>query len=705
MNNNNNLKKLLFIGLLIGTGITAAIVWIYVVEKKEETLSFSDFIFYCKKGNVKQVIIYDNYLKAALDDGSKGLKFYIVKFHNNYTSFINEIREYTTVTFTNTKTNSLVNAIINVIMQCLMLFLTLYILRKTMNPDTDEIIDNKMDDKNTPLLHEVVGFGTIKDEIVKILKYWTRIINDKDYQQDFLLTILFKGDPGTGKTFLANIMAKTTNSKFLKIDLSSIGSPFIHQTSRNIQKTFDKARELAQEGHTVIVFMDEIDSIMPSRSSPDMGWSSKENTEVITTILKNISGARSELEKKIMVIGATNHDNLDAAFHSRVSASFDFVNPDYKDRYELVNFYIKNEFKHVEFPQDYGTFINLTSGKSQRTLKTLLLNASVQAQYRCKTIDEKPRVTIDDLFEVLITSSRSQEYWVSDDEKMSIAMHEAGHALLNHFLYYHNFLPITVAAIGMTAGKSRTTGGVTFFTVPSCAQFHEDESYRLLRENRYYALAFCIVGLGGKIGEMYYFNINKEKPDSVIGWTGDLQTIIGYLSHLYGCGIDLSETKKIIMEFLKVAGAQQITAVVQSQTKGNYLLINGNGEEKINIKESVEEEKEIIVDMKNDDDIKMLMGEIARKDILRLAVDGKEVPLIGFNFNGIFKEFLHRAKQSIENEKKIFFLENLRLLWFVGNVIGGKNIDVFVELSNHCKDRLITCDSKFFEIMDKFTRR
>jgi hypothetical protein len=162
-------------------------------------------------------------------------------------------------------------------------------------------------------------------------------------------------------------------------------------------------------------------------------------------------------------------------------------------------------------------------------------------------------------------------------------MHEAGHALLNHYLYYHNFLPITVAAIGMTAGKSRTTGGVTFFVTPTCSQLQEDESFRLLRENRYYALAFCIVGLGGKIGEMYYFNINKEKPDSVVGWTGDLQTIINYLSHLYMCGIDLTETKKIIMEFLKTSKAKQLNVVVQSLTKTNYLLINGNAEEKIKI--------------------------------------------------------------------------------------------------------------------------
>ena len=135
-------------------------------------------MFYCKKGKVKQVMIYDNYLKAGVDDGSGAIKFFIVKFHSNYTSFINEIREYTIVTFTNTKTNSLVSAIMNVISQCIMLFLTLYLIRKTMNPDADENAEGGDDDKTTPLLHEVVGFGTIKDEIVKILKYWARIMND-----------------------------------------------------------------------------------------------------------------------------------------------------------------------------------------------------------------------------------------------------------------------------------------------------------------------------------------------------------------------------------------------------------------------------------------------------------------------------------------------------------------------------------------------
>jgi ATP-dependent Zn protease len=709
--NKRNLKKLLFIGLLIGTAVTAGIIWLYIVEKKEENMSFSDFMKYCEEGKIKEVHIYNNHLKAAIEVQTVGelnrkvLKFYNVKFHANYTEFIEKIRLKTIVIFQNTKSNSIWMNFLNFLIQILMLILIGSFLKRSINADLEESEQLEPDNSKTPLLYEVVGFGSIKEEVIKILKYWTRIINDPNYNQDFLLTLLFKGEPGTGKTFLANVMAKSLNAKFLKIDLSSIGSPFIHQTSKNIQSIFDRARELAKDNHCVIIFMDEIDSVMPPRDGGGYGWSSKENTEVVTTVLKNISGLRSESEKKIMVIAATNHDFLDEAFKSRVSASFDFYPPGFKDRYELINFYIKNEFKNVDFPEDLEVIINLTQGKSQRSLKTLLLNSSVLAQHRCKDIKEKAKVTIDDLFESLINTNKSQEYWVSDNEKMSIAMHESGHALIGYFLYYHNFFHLTVNAIGMTIGKSRNTGGVTFFGNPSCSEFNEEESYMLLKNNRIFSVSHCILALGGKIGEMYYFGLNNKKPDSVVGWGGDMEAIMDNITYMYLFGIDSLEIRKIIKDIIKTIPMKTVTVLLNNPIKSHYLFLNSEPNDKITVEEKNHEDTQLIVNTHDDEQLDHLLKQCSSRDLLNLAIDNKEIPLINFNFNNIFKEKFHRKKQLADNDKKAFFVENLRLFWLTGNLIAGRKIDTFVDLSNHCKDRLITCDSKFFSIMNEFVQK
>ena len=175
--NKKNLKKLLFIGLLIGTAVAAGIIWLYIVEKKEENMSFSDFMKYCEEGKIKEVHIYNNYLKAAIEVQTVGelnrkvLKFYTVKFHQNYTEFIEKIRQKTIVIFQNTKSNSIWVNILNFLLQILMLVLIGSFFKKSINADLEESEQLEPENSKTPLLHEVVGFGSIKEEVIKILKY------------------------------------------------------------------------------------------------------------------------------------------------------------------------------------------------------------------------------------------------------------------------------------------------------------------------------------------------------------------------------------------------------------------------------------------------------------------------------------------------------------------------------------------------------
>ena len=707
---NNTFRKILFISIVIGCSITAAMIWMHVTEKKINEVAYSDFFFYCKKGNVKHVTIYDNYLIAAivlhpdLNKIQQVTTFCKVKIHPNHLSFVEEIKNYTTVTFKTTKVNSIFQGIFNVILNAVMLFITFYILRKMLNPEPEEQKENGDNMQNTPNLYEVVGFGTIKDNIINFLRYWTKIISDPQHSQDFLLTVLFKGEPGTGKTFMANVMAKSTGAKFIKIDISGIGSPFIHQTSRNIQKCFDKARQLAEEGNNVILFIDEIDSIAaPRRDTP--GSSGNEHVEVVTTILKNISGLRSPNEKRIMVVCATNNDNLDPAFHSRVSSSFDFSMPNMKDRKELINFYIKNDFKDCDWPTDLDLFSKLTEDSSQRKIKTIMLNASVQAKSRCVDIKGRAIVNLEDLFEAMISTDKSQEYWVSDDEKMSIAMHESGHALVGHFLYFHGFLPLAVNAIGMTVGKSKTTGGVTFFGVSDFSPLTEEDSHSRLIDDRYASIAWCIVGIGGKIGEMFYFSINEKKPDSIVGWTGDMIGIIRDLSRMYRGGTDILEIRRVC---LKIASKLQnklkkAEILLKRKESHTYIKINeGDTLLAVRNNEAMEDEN-LLVDFSEEHSILNMLEKCTEKDILSLTVDNELVPLIPFNFFSIVTEVLKRDNQPIDDLKTAFFVKNIRLFWVLGNLISHKNLDTFFELSYLCKDNLISEGGHFTNILNKIT--
>jgi transitional endoplasmic reticulum ATPase len=114
---------------------------------------------------------------------------------------------------------------------------------------------------------------------------------------------LLYGPPGTGKTLLAKAAARESDANFIAIKSSDLLSKWYGESEQQIAKMFARARAVAP----TILFIDEIDSLVPARGSG--GGSEPQATErVVNTILAEMDGL--EEMQSVVVIGATNRPNL-----------------------------------------------------------------------------------------------------------------------------------------------------------------------------------------------------------------------------------------------------------------------------------------------------------------------------------------------------------------------------------------------------------
>ncbi|KAG7194366.1 AAA+-type ATPase [Scheffersomyces spartinae] len=112
--------------------------------------------------------------------------------------------------------------------------------------------------------------------------------------------ILLHGPPGTGKTLLLRCVANQTNAHVLTVSGPSIVSKYLGETEQAIRDIFIEARKFQPS----IIFMDEIDSLVPNRNSDDSG---ETESRVVATLLTMMDGMGDS--GRIVVIGATNRPN------------------------------------------------------------------------------------------------------------------------------------------------------------------------------------------------------------------------------------------------------------------------------------------------------------------------------------------------------------------------------------------------------------
>ena len=186
----------------------------------------------------------------------------------------------------------------------------------------------------SPNVHwdEIGGLADVKQQLIESVEWpltYARLFEHMDAKPP--RGILLYGPPGTGKTMLAKAVATESQANFISIKGPEFLSKWVGESEKAVRETFRKARQAAPS----VVFLDEIDSIAPSRGG--MSSDSHVTERVISQILTELDGLESLND--VMVIAATNRpDIIDAALlrPGRFDRLIEISLPDEEARREIL---------------------------------------------------------------------------------------------------------------------------------------------------------------------------------------------------------------------------------------------------------------------------------------------------------------------------------------------------------------------------------
>jgi len=186
---------------------------------------------------------------------------------------------------------------------------------------------------------DVGGLDELKDELKEAVEWPIKYKDAYDYVDvESPKGILLHGPPGTGKTLIAKALAKMTESNFISIKGPELLSKWVGESEKGVREIFRKARQAAP----CIIFLDEVDALVPRRGS---GSSDSHVTEnVVSQILTEIDGL--EELNNVLIIGATNRlDIVDEALlrPGRFDRIIKVPNPDEKGRQHIFEIHTKKK--------------------------------------------------------------------------------------------------------------------------------------------------------------------------------------------------------------------------------------------------------------------------------------------------------------------------------------------------------------------------
>ena len=238
------------------------------------------------------------------------------------------------------------------------------------------VILNGGSKEDNPPIKRGEGFSAIAgmQELKEILyDYVIRPLTEKEEHTMYGITIpngmLLYGPPGCGKTFISEKFAEEVGFSFMQLKPSDINSKYIHATEEKIREIFKKATENAP----TIIFIDEIDAVVPSREDGLHQMQAGPVNEFLAQ-MSNCS------EKGIFVIAASNRPlKIDSAIlrTGRIDKIIYLPPPDYNARVSMFKLYLKK--RPIDLGLDYEKLAKMAENYVSSDIKFLVDEASRKA--------------------------------------------------------------------------------------------------------------------------------------------------------------------------------------------------------------------------------------------------------------------------------------------------------------------------------------
>ncbi|PIP15072.1 cell division protein FtsH [Candidatus Roizmanbacteria bacterium CG22_combo_CG10-13_8_21_14_all_35_9] len=291
---------------------------------------------------------------------------------------------------------------------------------------------------------DVAGVDEAKKELEEVVDFLKHPGKYKKLGARTPKGVLLVGPSGCGKTLLAKAVAGEANVPFFSIAGSEFMEMLVGIGAARVRDLFDNAKKNAPS----IIFIDEIDAIGRARSIGMMP-AHDEREQTLNQILVEMDGfARTE---QVVVVAATNRgDLLDTAllrpgrFDRRIIVDY----PDVEGRKAIAKIHAKG--KPFAKEVDWDKVAKRTVGFSGADLENMLNEAAIYAARQ-----EKTAINMEDIEEAAtkVKLGPEKKRIQSDYDKKLTAYHEAGHAIMSHFLPFTDPVHrISIVSRGMALG-------------------------------------------------------------------------------------------------------------------------------------------------------------------------------------------------------------------------------------------------------------
>ena len=443
------------------------------VNPQQTDKAYSEFIKMVEKGEIQAIEVTDHDLKALKTktsiDPSKFPKEYDVRTYVPSAEDLeqklwaiygdNPFNHGLSVTYKRPpEPNWFLSSLPSLIITVLMLGFLWYMMaqqgqggNRVMNFGKSRAKVNS-DDKNPKTFADVAGADEEKEELEEIVDFLKDPKRFASLGARIPKGVLLNGPPGTGKTLLARALAGEAGVPFYSISGSDFVEMFVGVGASRVRDLFDTAKK----NTPCIVFIDEIDAVGRHRGA-GLGGGHDEREQTLNQLLVEMDGFATN--EGIIILAATNRpDILDPAllrpgrFDRQVTVNY----PDIKGREEILKVHAKG--KPLDTDVDLSTVAKRTPWFTGADLENVLNEAAIlTARRRLEVIGEKE---ILESINRILAGPEKKSAVVTEKDKRLVSFHEAGHAIVAHFL--ENCDPIHEVSIiprGQAGGYTMTLPG------------------------------------------------------------------------------------------------------------------------------------------------------------------------------------------------------------------------------------------------------
>ena len=444
--------------LVLALGVAALLYTFLGQSTTPSSTGYGEFLNQVGAGQVKTVIQKSSSLTVTKTDGST----YTVTVPTILTQVLPDMRQATIdagkawnqsiYSAQDVPDNSWIGVAVSVVLPLVVIGAFIYfMMRQAQGTNNQALSFGKsrarmfLGNKTVVTFNDVAGVDEAKAELQEVVEFLKFPEKFNSLGARIPRGVLLVGPPGTGKTLLARAVAGEAGVPFFSISGSEFVEMFVGVGASRVRDLFDQAKR----NSPCIVFVDEIDAVGRQRGA-GLGGSHDEREQTLNQILVEMDGF--DTNTNVIVVAATNRpDVLDPALlrPGRFDRQVILDRPDMKGRVAILKVHSKGK------PLDKAIVIEdiarLSPGFSGADLANLVNEGAILAARRNKKVIGMSE--FEEALERIVAGPERKSRIISDAEKLVIAYHEGGHAVVQRILPKCDPVSkVTIVSRGMALG-------------------------------------------------------------------------------------------------------------------------------------------------------------------------------------------------------------------------------------------------------------